>query len=128
MTSEIPDKFPVVDVPNLSLTLACSDCDVLSSSIAPAQTRDLFIRIDIAQFLDLRSVSAPNVNRVAQSYSQNVLRAPINKIKVKIILKVRSIKNFVRGFVDFTDFSVSGLGCSEKALWRRYKIVEVFPV
>lgn len=41
----------------------------------------------------LATTSIPQVNTIPQSHSQDIVRRPIHKIQIKIILQCRSIQN-----------------------------------
>jgi hypothetical protein len=72
--------------------------------IAPSDTSNLVIRWKLRQFLHLGGACAPNVDCAIKSHGKYILSAPINKIKVKIILQLGSIKNLEWQFVNLSSF------------------------
>jgi hypothetical protein len=103
MPTKCSDYFTLSCVPNLGITLI-SPYGQMLTSIAPSDTSNLVICWKFCQLLHLGGACAPDINCAIESNGKYILSAPINKIKVKIILQLGSIKNLEGHFVYLSSF------------------------
>ena len=92
MSAKRANYFTMIGVPYLSVSLVSPYSKVLPS-VAPSHTSYLIILRKFRQLLHLGCARAPNVYGSVEPYRQNILLAPIDKIKVKIILQLWSIEH-----------------------------------
>ena len=77
----------LVDVPDLRRSLVGPDGHVIAF-VAPSDTGH---RINLTELVDLRRAGGPDVNSACQPDGKLVLTAPVDKVQVEVVLKLRRV-------------------------------------
>lgn len=68
--------------------------------MAPADTRDLFLRAKVVQFSNFAGRSTPEVDTRPEADGKCVLSRPVNEVEVVVVLQGRGIQDFERSLAD----------------------------
>ena len=97
MALEDPEHFSLVDVPYLHDTTVGADGQMLST-FGPTYRSHWISLSQIVQLGYFTIACRPDVDAVGETHCKVVVRGPVDKIKVKVVLKSRSVQNFVWDF------------------------------
>lgn len=91
MSTKSGDFFQFIGIIDLDISETCSNTEEVSSWV-PGYGGGLVRESKITEFDDLICDCTPEVDTRSQSNSEHILRAPVNKVQVKVILQGWSIK------------------------------------
>lgn len=97
MSLEYPEHFPFGNVPDLHHSTICANRQMLPS-LRPANRCHWISRAKVVQLRNLTITRGPDVNAVRETHCEVVVRGPVNKIQVEVILEGRCVQDLVGDF------------------------------
>jgi len=85
MSFKSPQQLLLVRVPDLNITRERPETQV-PILLGPVHRRDMVAHPQISQLGDLGGVGLPKVDTGAEPNSQHVLRRPVKKVEVEVVL------------------------------------------
>lgn len=99
MSSHVPNPFTARAIPNLDIAKAGADGKIGAFS-GPVHSADAVPGPQIAELGDLAIGSRPEVDAIPEADGERVLRRPVDKIEVEVVLQRRRVQDLVRGLGD----------------------------
>ena len=93
MSLKAVDPLAGGDVPNLDVAAVRADCHEVAALRPRHRRHRVAIRGEIAEARDLARAGGPQVNAGAEADAKHVLRGPVHKVEVKVVLKFRGVQD-----------------------------------
>lgn len=97
MTLEYPQHFALGYVPDLHHTTVCANRQMLPS-FRPAYRSHWISRTKVVQLRHFTITRGPDVYAVRETHCEVVVRGPVDKVQVEVILESRCVQNLVGDF------------------------------